>query len=176
MAKDKTKKVKAKAKTEEKTGTANSIQQSGRDPKTGRFLNGHKFSSAPTKWTEEKAMELAEGLLKWMKDSPNHFMLGDYLFSHDLYADVISYLSERYPQFAEYIARAKEIEAHRIQQYALINKLNSGMAQWVLAVHHNQHNVQKTEVSGKDGAPLEAPTITIMPVAVKKDEDGEKDE
>lgn len=147
-------------------------KQSGRDPVTGRFMPGHKFSSAPTKWTEERAMALAEGLINWMKASPNNFLLGDYLVENDLYADVISYLAERYPQFAEYISRAKEIEAHRIIKYAIVNKLNPGMAQWVLAVHHGMHNVQKSEVTGKDGAPLSPPTITIQPVAVKGDPGG----
>jgi len=115
-------------------------------------------------------MEIAEGLVQWMKDDPQHFMIGEYLIQHDLWADVVSYLSGRYHRFTEYIARAKEIEAARIKMYALANKLNSGMAQWVLAVHHNQHNVQKTEVSGKDGAPIQPPVINIQPVAVKKEE------
>jgi len=143
--------------------------QPGRDPRTGRFAAGHRFSS---KWTEKKALDLAEGLLAWMKEDPSHFMIGDYLFEHDLYSDVIAYLSEKFPPFSEHIARAREIEAHRIQKYALANKLNPGMAQWILAVNHGMHNVQKQEITGRDGAPLAPPEIIIQPVApVQSDED-----
>ena len=166
--------IKTKKKTSVKVkNTVN--EQSGRDPKTGRFTAGHKFSSAPTKWTEEKAMDLADGLIRWMKDDPNHFLIGDYLIEHDLFSEIVAYLSSRYPQFLNHISRAKEIEAHRITMYALANKLNPGMAQWVLAVNHNKHNVQKTEVTGKDGAPLSPPSITIQPVAVKGSKEPQKE-
>lgn len=130
-----------------------------RDEK-GRFIKGN---SAALKWTEEKAVELAEKLIAWMKESESNFMFKDFLFEHDLYADLIADLSRKYPRFADYIARAKEIEAHRIQKYALANKLNSGMAQWVLAVHHNQHNVQKQEITGKNGSPLTPPVVIFEP-------------
>lgn len=130
-----------------------------RDEK-GRFIKGN---SAALKWTEEKAVELAQKLIVWMKESESNFMFKDFLFEHDLYADLIADLSRKYPRFADYIARAKEIEAHRIQKYALANKLNSGMAQWVLAVHHNQHNVQKQEITGKNGSPLTPPVVIFEP-------------
>lgn len=132
--------------------------------KKGRFLKGNSVS---LKWTEEKAIELAEKLIAWMKESESNFMFKDFLFEHDLYADLVADLSRKYPRFAEHIARAREIEAHRIQKYALANKLNSGMAQWILAVNHDKHNIQKQEVTGKDGTPLSPPAITIMPVKVK---------
>lgn len=135
----------------------------------GQYLSGHDGQFKPgnqaaLKWTEEKAVALGQELLDWMQEDQRNFMMKDFLFEKNLYADIISYLSGRYPSFSEYIARAKEIEAHRIQKFALTNNINAGMAQWVLAVHHNQHNVSKQEITGKDGAPLTAPTITIQPV------------
>ena len=96
-----------------------------------------------------------------------NFLFKDFLFEKGLYSDALIYLEKTFPRFSVYIARAREIEALRIQKYALFNKLNPGMAQWVLAVHHNQSPVQKTEITGKDGAPLSPPSITIQPVAVK---------
>lgn len=110
----------------------------------GQFIAGHTCS---VKWTEEEAIKLAKALIAWMHEKESHFLLKDFLFEHDLYDDIIARLAKQYPQFAEYIARAKEIEAHRIQKFALANQLNSGMAQWVLAVHHKMHNVQKQEIS-----------------------------
>lgn len=141
--------------------------------KKGRFLKGNSVS---LKWTEEKAIELAEKLIAWMKESENNFMFKDFLFEHDLYVDLVADLSRKYPRFADYIARAKEIEAHRIQKYALANKLNPGMAQWILAVHHNQHNIQKQEVTGKDGAALLPQVVNIHPVEVVRRDCGEENE
>lgn len=127
----------------------------------GQFVVGN---TAALIWTEDKAMELANALLDWMKYDETNFLMKDFLFEHDLYADIITSLCDRYPPFAEHIARAKEIEAHRIQKFALTNNLNSGMAQWVLAVNHKQHNVQKQEITGSNGAPLSTPTIVLQPV------------
>ena len=140
----------------------------------GQYLSGHDGQFKPgnkaaLKWTEEKALEIATGLLDWMNEDQRNFMMKDFLFEKGLYSDLISKLSDRYPSFAEYITRAKEIEAHRIQKFALTNNLNAGMAQWVLGVMHKQHNVQKQEVTGKDGAPLSVPTITIQPVKVQSE-------
>ena len=138
----------------------------------GQYMPGNndRFQSGNTaalKWTEEKAMAIAQGLLEWMNEDQRNFLMKDFLFEQGLYSDLISTLSERYPAFAEHITRAKEIEAHRIQKFALTNNLNAGMAQWVLGVMHKQHNVQKQEITGKDGAPLSTPTITIQPVRVQ---------
>ena len=138
----------------------------------GQYLSGHDGQFKPgnkaaLKWTEEKAMAIAQGLLDWMNEDQRNFLMKDFLFEEGLYADIIATLSDRYPSFAEYIVRAKEIEAHRIQKFALTNNLNANMAQWVLGVHHKQHNVQKQEITGKDGAPLSTPTITIQPVKVQ---------
>ena len=138
----------------------------------GQYLSGHDGQFKPgnkaaLKWTEEKAMAIAQGLLDWMNEDQRNFLMKDFLFEQGLYSDLIATLSERYPTFAEHITRAKEIEAHRIQKFALTNNLNAGMAQWVLGVMHKQHNVQKQEITGKDGAPLSTPTITIQPVKVQ---------
>jgi hypothetical protein len=156
--------------TEKKKKTVRTKKQ--RDAK-GRFLKGN---NAALKWTEEKAVQLAEKLIAWMKEDQSNFMFKDFLFEHDLYTDLIADLSRKYPRFAEYIARAREIEAHRIQKYALANKLNPGMAQWILAVHHNQHNVQKQEVTGKDGAALLPQVVNIHPVEVVGRNQGEGEE
>ena len=146
----------------------------------GQYVSGHdgqfkKGNKAALKWTEEKAIALGQELLDWMHEDQRNFMMKDFLFERNLYADIISYLSGKYPSFSEYITRAKEIEAHRIQKFALTNNINAGMAQWVLAVHHNQHNVNKQEITGKDGTPLSAPTITIQPVRAQAETETDND-
>lgn len=117
----------------------------------GRFLPGNSIAA---KWTEDAALKLGQELIEWMGEAESNFWLKDFLIEKELYADVIGYLSEKYPRFCDYIARAKEIEASRIQKFALMNQLNTGMAQWVLAVHHDQHNVQKQETAVKSTQPI----------------------
>lgn len=152
---------------------ANNTDTKSQRNEKGQFVTGN---TAALIWTEEKAMELAEALLDWMKYDETNFLMKDFLFEHDLYADIITSLCDRYPPFAEHIARAKEIEAHRIQKFALTNNLNSGMAQWILAVNHKQHNVQKQEITGSNGTPLSTPTIVLQPVKAipikAKEDDG----
>ena len=152
---------------------ANNTDTKSQRNEKGQFIAGHTVTLV---WTEEKAMELANALLDWMKYDESNFLMKDFLIEYDLYSNIISDLSEKYPPFAEHIARAKEIEAHRIQKFALTNNLNSGMAQWVLAVNHKQHNVQKQEITGSNGTPLSTPTIVLQPVKAipikAKEEDG----
>lgn len=121
-----------------------------RDDK-GRFLPGNNLAG---KWSEGKALNLGKQLIEWMNEDQSNFWIKDFLIEHEIYKSVISYLSEKYPRFSEYIARAKEIESSRIQKFALMNQLNTGMAQWVLSVHHNERNVVKTETELKSSQPI----------------------
>lgn len=135
----------------------------GRDPVTGKFLDGNKFAQ---KWTEEKVLKLAKDLIDWMKDDMGNFWLEEFLIERDLYPDVISYLSEKFPPFSDYIARAKAIQESRIKKFALMNQLNSGMAQWVLATVHDIHNVAKTESEIKSSQPI---IVNIDPLSAKEE-------
>lgn len=120
-----------------------------RDPVNGQFLPGN---SAAAKWSDRKVREFGQQILDWMHESPHNFWMRDFLLDNDMYDDVIKYLSDRHPVFKEYIARAKEIQASRIQKFGLMNQLNSGMVQWVLSVHHKL--TQKTETEITHSRPL----------------------
>ena len=113
----------------------------------GRFLAGNKVAE---KWTEEKVIEIGKKLIDWMKESTSNFWLEDFLLENDLFADFTGDMAKRYPRFAEYIARAKQIQESRISKLALLGQLDTGMARWVLSVHHGKRDVQetKTELSG----------------------------
>ncbi len=140
-----------KKKTSVKVKNTVDEQKNGRDPKTGRFMAGNQFA---LKWPEERALQLSKELLEWMKESQSNFWLQDFLLEKDLYPDLVSELAKRYPPFADDIARAKAIQASRITKFSLMNQLNSGMAQWVLAAVHGIHNVQKTETELKSTQPI----------------------
>lgn len=128
-------------------GASNAKKRSpGRDEK-GLFTSGNKFAE---KWTEEKVLSIGKQLLEWMKESDGNFWLEDFLHENDLYVNFINSMSNRFPRFKDYIARAKEIQESRITKFALLGNLDTGMARWVLSVHHNKRDVAetKTEVSG----------------------------
>lgn len=142
----KPKSPKAAKRTRKKTPA----KDSQRD-ENGRFLPGNSIA---LKWTEDKACQMGEQLLEWMNEAPQNFWIKDFLLEKELYADVIGYLSNKYPPFLEYIARAREIEASRIQKLGLMGHLNSGMAQWILAVNHKIFNIQKSETEIKSTQPI----------------------
>ena len=128
-------------------GASNSKKRSpGRDEK-GLFASGNKFAE---KWSEEKVLAIGKQLLEWMKESEGNFWLEDFLHENDLYVNFINSMSARFPRFKDYIARAKEIQESRITKFALLGNLDTGMARWVLSVHHNKRDVAetKTELSG----------------------------
>lgn len=139
--------VKNSQKEKRTSETTGSEEQNPWRDEHGRFLTGNKVAE---KWTEEKVIEIGKKLIDWMKESTSNFWLEDFLLENDLFADFTGDMAKRYPRFAEYIARAKQIQESRISKLALLGQLDTGMARWVLSVHHGKRDVQetKTELSG----------------------------
>ena len=138
--------VMEKGKTRKKRQTTKVSKLIGRDEK-GHFLPGNKIAE---KWTEEKVLKIGQQLLDWMMEDQSHFWFEDFLIEHDLFTDFTSDMAKRHPRFAAYIERAKRIQESRITKFALTGNLDTGMARWVLSVHHGKRDVQetKTELSG----------------------------
>lgn len=166
-----TAKTRAKAKTKSK---ATSKKREPRRPNNdqpqrderGRLLPG---SSIAAKWTEPKALKLAKELIDWMQESTQNFWMKDFLLEHELYDDVINYLSNKFQRFSDYITRAKAIQASRIQKFAMMNQLNSGMAQWVLSVHHKMRVKSEVEVNNSQ------PIVIHMDPRIAEEEGLEED-
>lgn len=153
------KKAVRKTKTQKRKSPTKKQPSPGRDEK-GLFLPGNKIAE---KWTEEKVLDIGKQLIEWMKESVSNFWFEDFLIEHDLYDDFVSNMSERFPRFREYITRAKKIQESRITKIALMGDLDSGMARWVLSVHHGKRDVQetKTELSGGVNVKSDRFSLTI---------------
>ena len=81
--------------------------------------DGKQFSKTyqpKEKWTEQKAIDLGNELIEWLKqkdesgeDKGNMFFEEFLIIEKDLYLDLISYLSGKFSSFSELIEKAKKI-------------------------------------------------------------------
>lgn len=109
--------------------------------------DGKKFSKdyqPQEKWTEQKAIELGEELIEWLKakdaegeDKGNIFYQEFLIIEKDLYEGVISYLCEKFSSFSKLIEKANKIQELKLQKYGVGDKLNSTMTKFVLINKHD---------------------------------------
>lgn len=124
--------------------------------------DGKQFSSTyqpQEKWTEEKAIELAEGLIRWFNekddngnDKGNIFWEEYIVIEKDLYPSVVSYLCNKFSSFSNLIEKAKKIQEIKLVKYGIADKLQPTMTIFVLKNHHNYRD--KSEFTGKDGGAI----------------------
>lgn len=108
--------------------------------------DGKQFSSEyqpPEKWTEEKALALADELIEWLKekdedgeDKGNIFYEEFLIIEKDLYVDVIRYLTDKFSSFSERIKQAKKIQELKLQKYGVGDRLNASMTKFTLMNNH----------------------------------------
>jgi len=85
----------------------------GINEKTGR----------PIKWTEKKALELANELIDWMKSSENNMFFELFLVENkDIPLEMISVLSKKFKSFFQTVKKAKQIQEYRIAKMGLMPK------------------------------------------------------
>jgi len=108
--------------------------------------DGKQFSSEyqpPEKWTEEKALALADELIEWLRekdedgeDKGNIFYEEFLIIEKDLYVDVIRYLTDKFSSFSERIKQAKKIQELKLQKYGVGDRLNASMTKFTLMNNH----------------------------------------
>jgi hypothetical protein len=115
-----------------------------------------KTNQPAPKWTEDKAIQLGEQLIKWLKevdedgnDKGNMFFMEFLVIEKDLYPEVIDYLSEKFTSFSKLIEKAKKIQEIKLQKYGVGDRLNSAMTKFVLINNHNWKD--KSEVDHTSG-------------------------
>ena len=107
----------------------------GINEKTGR----------PIKWTEQKAMELANELIDWMESSENNIFFERFLVENKRQdPHIIGTLSKKYKSFSSSIKRAKKIQEHRI--------INIGLKPKDSSVASLTQNLNKKSVTEKDSS------------------------
>ena len=119
------------------------------------FKEGNK---AAEKWTEEKALALGYELLEWMKQPMNIFFEEFLIIENDYYAELIAYLSSKFPSFLKVIDRARKIQELKLQKHATLKDTDTGMTKFILINRHDWKDKSETTFSGESIAP----TINII--------------
>lgn len=130
--------------------------------------DGKQFSSdyqPEEKWTEEKATELGEELIKWLTDKDNEgniFFEEFIVIQKDLYPSLIAYLSKKYSSFSKLIEKAKKIQEIKLYKYGVADRLNAAMAKFVLINEHGKLSDRSKGDITSDGDKMEN-TVIILP-------------
>lgn len=117
-----------------------------------------KGNKAAEKWTEERALALGYELLEWMKQPMNIFFEEFLIIENDYYAELIAYLSSKFPSFLKVIDRAKKIQELKLQKHATLKDTDTGMTKFILINRHDWKDKSETTFSGESIAP----TINII--------------
>lgn len=131
--------------------------------------DGKQFSKdyqPPEKWTEKRALALADELIDWMKekyedgnDKGNMFYEEFLVIEKDLYPDLIRYLTNKFSSFFERIKTAEKIQELKLQKYGVGDKLNASMTKFVLTNKHGWREKHETQTETNQVKPIE---ITIV--------------
>ena len=136
--------------------------------KVKKKVNGKLFSSEyqpPEKWTEERALQLGNELINWLKekdsegnDKGNIFYEEFLIIEKDLYPQIVSFLKEKFPSFLKLLEKANKIQELKLQKFGTADRLNAAMTKFVLINKHNW--CEKQELTGKDGKDLQPFQVT----------------
>jgi len=114
--------------------------------------DGKQFSSEyqpDEKWTEAKALQLGEDLIKWQKENTVNMFWEEYLvMERDLYPKLISYLCGKFTSFFQLLEKAKKIQEIKLKKYGTADKLNASITKFVLINEHGWRDKQEVEHSG----------------------------
>ncbi len=130
----------------------------------------------PEKWTEAKALELADEMIEWMKDEKNIYYEKFIVMVKDLYPQIISELSEKHKSFSEAIKKAKKYQELKLLEGSTIGSYNPTSVIFQLKNNHGYKDRQevglkaeietKGEVTHKMSA--DEATTTYMDILKKK--------
>lgn len=115
--------------------------------------DGKQFSSEyqpEEKWTEEKALQLANDLIAWQKtDESKHIFWEEFLIiERDLYPELIAYLEKKFTSFLKLIEKARKIQELKLQKYGTADTLSAPITKFVLINKHGWRDKQEIEHSG----------------------------
>jgi hypothetical protein len=126
--------------------------------------DGKQFSSEyqpQQKWTEERALSLANELIDWLKakdehgeDKGNIFFQEFLIIEKDLYEELISYLCKKFTSFLKLINKAEKIQELKLQKYGVGDRLNATMTKFVLINKHDWKDRTESTLKGDKDSPL----------------------
>jgi len=120
--------------------------------------DGKQFSKEyqpKEKWTEQKALQLGNDLIAWLKeenaegeDKGNIFYEEFLVIERDLYLDLIRYLKDKFTSFYELIEKAKKIQEIKLVKYGVGDRLNATMTKFTLTNNHGwKDRIEQTPLS-----------------------------
>lgn len=95
------------------------------------------------KYTEEKALEIGNKLIEWLRIENNIFYK-EFLLNNNLYTDLVSDLCKKYDSFLELIKKAKEIQEMKLCKLGITGLINPTMTIFCLKNNHG-YSDKKTE-------------------------------
>lgn len=108
--------------------------------------DGKQFSKdyqPQEKWTEQKALQLGNELIDWLKakdadgeDKGNMFYEEFLVIERDLYPDLIRHLRDKFTSFYELTEKAKRIQEIKLVKYGVGDRLNATMTKFTLTNNH----------------------------------------
>jgi hypothetical protein len=135
-----------------KDKTKSTFKSNGGSPKIDKKnKGGQPGNDNALKWTEEKALKIAAGLIEWLKIDDNVFFQDYLVMEHGLYKEIVSYLCTQYGSFLNDIKRAKEIQEIKLQKAGFKGESNPAVTIFLLKYHHKY--TDKTQVEVKETHP-----------------------
>jgi len=112
--------------------------------------DGKQFNSdyqPEEKWTEKKALQLADDLIAWQKEDPVNIFWDEYLVMiRDLYPELIAYLCKKFTSFLKRIDKAKRLQEIKLKKYGTADKLNATITKFVLINEHGWKDRQEHQI------------------------------
>ena len=125
--------------------------------------DGKQFSSEyqpQEKWTEAKALQVANDLIAWMRADSKNIFWEEFLYvENDYYSELIAYLNHKFSSFLKLTERAKKIQEIKLKKYGTADVLNAAMTKFVLINEHEWR--EKSELTGAEGKDLLPPVIVF---------------
>lgn len=125
-----------------------------------RKEGGQPGNKNAEKWTEPKALALAESLIEWMSPKINekgrdehaaNIYISDFLtLQNGLNKDTFNYLKDKFTSFSELLKRAKEIQELKLWKYGTAGKLNPTMTIFALKNLHGYKDKVDVTSAGKE--------------------------
>lgn len=135
----------------------------GEIPKVGKQFSSVYQPKDKEVWTEEESLRLFDNLINWMNSKKTNMIFDEFLFDNpnlgefigEIYPQLISYLKDKFPSCLKLYEKAEKMQETRLKKYALMDKVNPGMAKFLLSACHGVSEKTKQEITGKDGNPIE---------------------
>ena len=99
------------------------------------FKKGNKAAEV---WTEEKALELGQGMLDWFKADKMNIYFEEFIVEvKDLHPDITSYLASKFTTFSDLLQKCYAIRKRKVMQYSTFGDANASMAKFDLINNHD---------------------------------------